>query len=339
MGVTCKGRFDKPFYDSVFTYPVHRLPDKKWRNNKYRYIARRLKSLSQDCDLHVLAGSWKMGLGVARYNILNTRIPYIVQVNGKEARESRFFNRMLKNYALKSSCLITTGAENVKKIIYEDVDHPVEIVHHGVDMTLFKPLDVPQEFYAKYRIPADRPKLLGFGRFVKRKGFDMVLEAMPRIVEKVPELVLVLAGRGPEEENLRRSCAEKGLGSNVIFTGFIDDEDTVLLYNACDVYIMPSRAIGNDIEGFGITYIEANSCGKPVIGGNSGGVPDAVDHGESGFLVDPESSDDIADRVIELFTDNKLRDEMGRKALNRVERDFQWKDIVRNYVQLFGIEA
>ncbi len=333
VGVTCKGRLDKPWDDDLIAYPVTRLPDKRWRNKKYSYIAKRLREL--DPETMIIAASWKIALGIARYNILHKPFPYIVHVHGKEAREQRFFNRLLKNFALKKSMLITTGAENVKKIIQKDISHPIEIVHPGVDIERHRPMDVPDQFFRKYGIPKGSPILLSFGRLVERKGFDMVLRAMPKILEKHSDLIYVIAGRGPQEEELGRLTMELDLAQQIVFTGFVGEEDTALLYNACDVYIMPSRRIKNDIEGFGITYIEANACGKPVIGGDSGGVPDAVEHGKSGLLVDPESIDSIAHSVIDMFSKPQMRHEMGEYGRQRAIQSFQWKDVANRYMELF----
>jgi phosphatidylinositol alpha-1,6-mannosyltransferase len=119
----------------------------------------------------------------------------------------------------------------------------------------------------------------------------------------------------------------------VVFGGYVAPERLNDVYNLCDVYVMPSRVIeeDGDVEGFGITFLEANACGKPVVGGNSGGVPDAVVHGENGFLVDPTSHTEIANTVIQLLNDPALAGHLGRQGLDRIGRRYTWTAIAMQF--------
>ena len=90
---------------------------------------------------------------------------------------------------------------------------------------------------------------------------------------------------------------------------------------------MPSREIESDTEGFGITYLEANACEKPVIGGDSGGVSDAIVDGETGFIVDPTDPGQIAEKTIRLLSDRELADRMGKNGRRRVEKEYTWDGI------------
>jgi phosphatidylinositol alpha-1,6-mannosyltransferase len=109
-------------------------------------------------------------------------------------------------------------------------------------------------------------------------------------------------------------------------------------YNLCDAYIMPSREIASsgDTEGFGITFLEANACEKPVIGGNSGGVVDAIVDGETGLLVDPLDPAAIAEKAILLLTDKALAEKLGIQGRERIEKGFTWRVITEKMMKELG---
>ncbi|MDD3710992.1 MAG: glycosyltransferase family 4 protein [Patescibacteria group bacterium] len=175
--------------------------------------------------------------------------------------------------------------------------------------------------------------LFSLGRLVRRKGFDMVILAIKKILQDQPDydLIYLVAGKGPDEKYLK-NLAEKELGANwskyIKLIGEISEGEKWSLFSLCDVFIMPSRNIAGDFEGFGIVYIEANLAGKAVIAGNSGGIPDAVENNVNGILVDPENIDDIAGAILKLLDNEELRKKIGERGRNRVLNDFNWRDKV-----------
>ena len=178
--------------------------------------------------------------------------------------------------------------------------------------------------------PTDRV-ILTLARVVPRKGHDQVIAALPQILATVPTAKYLICGTGPGKyvERLRRQVEKLGLHDAVIFGGYIEPGQLNAVYNLCDVYVMPSREIEEegDVEGFGITFLEANACQKPVIGGNSGGIPDAVSDGETGYVVDPTDPSAIASAVTELLRDSALADRLGRQGYDRVTRLYTWTTI------------
>jgi len=126
-------------------------------------------------------------------------------------------------------------------------------------------------------------------------------------------------------ERLENMVVELKLENHVRFLGFVADEDLIEWYNAADIFIMPSRlGTGSQrgVEGFGIVYLEANACKTPVIGGRSGGVPDAVEHGSSGLLVDPEDPGDIAAAIAKLLADPPYAQRLAAQGRARVLTQF-----------------
>lgn len=172
----------------------------------------------------------------------------------------------------------------------------------------------------KYNLQ-NKKVVYSLSRLVKRKGIDKVLDAWPVIQNRFPESVYVVSGEGPDEEYLHALAQGK---NNIIFTGKVDEKEKWAWYNICDLFIMPSRNIAGDYEGFGIVYLEANLAGKPVIAGKSGGVEDAVADGDSGLLVDPEDKHEISGAVIRLLSEPDYSQKLGRQGRERVIRSFSW---------------
>ncbi len=117
----------------------------------------------------------------------------------------------------------------------------------------------------------------------------------------------------------------------MIFAGEVKEEEIPLYYMACDLFIMPSYEIKEkgDVEGFGIAYLEANACGKPVIGGRSGGVTDAVIDGETGLLIDPLNINQIAEALIKLLTNSGLARKLGEEGRRRIKKELNWRKIAQ----------
>jgi phosphatidylinositol alpha-1,6-mannosyltransferase len=167
--------------------------------------------------------------------------------------------------------------------------------------------------------------LLTVGRLVRRKGHNKVIEAMPKILEKLPEAIYIVVGGGPEISNLKSQISNLDLTNKVIFTGEIFDEELAAFYKMCDVFIMIPRQIGGDVEGFGTVYLEANQFGKPVVASKSGGAAEAVLDGVTGLIVDSADANQIADAIIKLLTEKELADKLGAEGEERVKKEFQWE--------------
>ncbi|GGY12956.1 glycosyltransferase family 4 protein [Streptomyces tanashiensis] len=195
----------------------------------------------------------------------------------------------------------------------------------GVDEKTFHPGSGGDEVRARLGL-SDRPVVVCVSRLVPRKGQDTLIRAMPRILRQVPDAVLLIVGGGPYEKDLRRLAAETGVAGSVRFTGAVPWAELPAHYGAGDVFAMPCRTRrgGLDVEGLGIVYLEASATGLPVVAGDSGGAPDAVLDGETGWVVRGESAEDTADRVTTLLLDPELRARMGERGRAWVEEKWRW---------------
>ena len=195
----------------------------------------------------------------------------------------------------------------------------------GIDTDHFKPVDA-----SALRIELelhDRPTIISVGRLVHRKGQDRLVEAMSRIVAEIPDAVLVFVGEGPHRKVLDRLVKKHDLHEHVRFIGRIHYSELPRYIALGDVFAMPSRSrlLGLEVEGLGIVYLEASACGVPVVGGSSGGAPDAVKDGITGFVVDGNDIAEIAERITHLLKDHQLRKSMGEAGREWALAEWRWQ--------------
>ena len=177
-------------------------------------------------------------------------------------------------------------------------------------------------------------------RLVKRKGHEIVINAISQIVKTIPQIKYIIAGSGERryEEHLKRLVSRLGLDKNVFFWGYIDEEKKNDLYNACDIYIMNSHKTNNkgDSEGFGITFLESNACGKPIIGTEVGGISDAISNYKNGLLIEPNNPSKTAAAILELFNDHDLYNRLSINGISRIQKKFSIQKIGKMYVKIIS---
>ncbi|WP_129309570.1 glycosyltransferase family 4 protein [Streptomyces sp. L2] len=205
----------------------------------------------------------------------------------------------------------------------------------GVDEKTFHPGSGGAEVRARLGL-TDRPVVVCVSRLVPRKGQDTLIRAMPRILAAEPDAVLLIVGGGPYEGDLRRLAADTGVAGSVRFTGAVPWSELPAHYGAGDVFAMPCRTRrgGLDVEGLGIVYLEASATGLPVVAGDSGGAPDAVLDGETGWVVRGGEPQEAAERITTLLADPQLRHRMGERGRQWVEERWRWDLLAENLKSL-----
>jgi len=199
----------------------------------------------------------------------------------------------------------------------------VHVVYPGVDPNRFSPLVDGRAVRRRYLGEGDT-MLLTVGRLQRRKGHDLVIFALAEIADSTPGLRYVIAGDGEERRRLERLVAERGLTRCVTFAGAVSDGELPAYFAACDVFLMPNRREGADIEGFGIAFLEAAASGKPAIGGTTGGAPEAVEDGRTGVLVSGTDAHELAGAIVRLAGDPDARRRLGHAGRSRVLERFTW---------------
>jgi phosphatidylinositol alpha-1,6-mannosyltransferase len=276
----------------------------------------------------VVASSWSPFAVALPARVAGRSLPFDVFCHGMDllepARSGQY--RYLMRRTLRKAGRILANSKYTANLALEAgaPKQRITIVHPAVDSNRFVPRP-------KAAAP---PILLSVGRIVERKGFDMVIRALPEVLRKFPDLKYVCVGEGPEIARLRLLADSKGVSTSVNWVSGLNDDQLLSHYQSADVFAMPSRLVtrGGSVEGFGIVFLEASACEVPVIGGNSGGIPDAIIEGATGYIVDPGNVEQLASRIIELLSDPGLRQRMGRAGRQRVVQEFSEDKIAECYL-------
>lgn len=199
---------------------------------------------------------------------------------------------------------------------------PIERLPARVDLERFYPDLETAVVRERLGLGENDRVVLSFGRLVARKGVHRLIDAMPAITRAVPDAVLVVAGAGPEEKNLRRQAETSG--ARVIFAGRVPEEDAPRYFALADVFSLPvaDRYLGREVEGLGVVMLEAAACGTPSVIGRSGGSPETVIDGETGLTVDARDRKQLAAALIELLSDPERAAHMGALGRAYVEKEF-----------------
>ena len=253
------------------------------------------------------------------------------------AYEKPSFRRYIMKLTFKRAKLIFTCSEFSKNKIMQIMNLPAKKIINiplGVDIETFKPNLDARVIKNRFNLHGKKV-ILTVARLVDYKGQDMVIKAMPKILKAIPNAIYLIVGRDHGAETmLKKLVLDLNLENFVVFTGYVAHpigakNELPLYYNLCDLFVMSSREnpLTGDAEGFGLVYLEANACGKPVIGGRSGGIPSAVVDGVTGLLVEPLDINDIADKIILLLTHKDYADRLANEGLRRAQQ-LSWENVI-----------
>ncbi len=303
--------FGKIYFLQLFYYLF------KWYGikypNKFIYIILADARSVRFSMVFILKKYWKKCVNVFHGGQLNKiyREPsYWIRLTG--------INKKFKSYLINSCANITVSEfqRNQYLEIFPELRHKLFTVHHGVDEKLFKPIPILEKILIRkmYGVKSEDIVVISASRLTKNKGQDYLLKAFAKIQNKYPKVKIILAGIGDYSEELKQLTKRLGLENKIKFTGQLSREKLAMLIAACDVSVMLSRI---PFEAFGLVNLEANACGLPVLATNKGGVPEAVEHGVSGIVVDPENEEEISEKLEYLFH-SPNRKKLGASARNRV---------------------
>lgn len=223
---------------------------------------------------------WTVAHGVDAWNIQNPKIQ----------RALHNCDRILAVSSYTGDRLIKEQSLNPEK---------VSILHNTFNPNQFQPAAKPAYLLTRHHLTLEQPVILTVGRLSaseQYKGYDQMIRAMVRIRSAIPNVHYIIVGKGDDQPRIEQLINQLQLQNCVTLAGFVPDGELCDYYNLCDVFAMPSKG-----EGFGIVYLEALACGKPVLGGNQDAAIDALCHGKLGALVDPNDIDDIAKTIVSIL--------------------------------------
>jgi len=277
----------------------------------------------------LIYGGW-IGLA-ARYLF---RRPYLVYVHGEElAGTGAGLSERLKGLYLRQAAAVVAVSRFTRQTLIERfalAPERIACIPNGVDARRFGPRPAAEALTRRYRL-AGKKVFVSVGRLIPRKGFDMTLRALPRVLEAEPLAHYLIVGEGPSRGPLERLAAELRLRDHVSFCGQVGDDELAEHYALGRVFVMANRRMPDgDTEGFGLVFLEANACGLPVIAGRAGGTGDAVSDGENGLVVDGTDIDAIAGAMLRLLRDEDLYRTLRRKGLERAGKsdwEARWREL------------
>jgi phosphatidyl-myo-inositol dimannoside synthase len=328
-GVTQQGRFAEDNGPNVYRIPS------AFADSRFRKVAGWGTALTQimlrerpDVSMLTTIDDGPLALWLRKY----LGLPFVVFAAGNEILDviAEKWPKPLR--ALQTANRVLAVSQYTATLVERAGVDParIDVIYSGYDTERFRPLPPREDLRRKLLGERIGDKvILTVGNLVARKGHDVTIRALPNLLRQVPDVSYLIVGDGAYRNQLETLAVELGVRDRVIFAGKLPDEDLPDLYALSDVFIMPSRAQleQKDVEGLGIVFLEASGCAKPVIGGKSGGVPEAIQDGVSGLLVDPGDSEDVCRALTRLLTDPEFANRLGQQGHTRAVREFSWSKV------------
>jgi len=283
---------------------------------------------------HLIHAHWLIPQGlvavIACY-LTGSKIPLLFTSHGGDlfGLQGIIMNRIKRWIILKSQVLTVVSRNMIEAVERLDAPHKkIYVIPMGVDLkTRFVPAET-------MRI---NDNLLFVGRLVEKKGLHYLIHALPFILKKHPQVTLLITGDGPEKNNIERVCENLGITANVRFLGAVKNELLPALYQTSGVLVFPSVIAGDgDREGFGLVLVEALGCECPAIVTDLPAMQDIIVDGRTGLVVPQKNIRKLAEKVILLLEDQKLRELLGREGRRFVLKNYDWNIIAQQYSELIA---
>ena len=289
----------------------------------------------------IYADSWKS----IEY-LKNINVPIFVLAHGTEIQKNinkldiykKFKQkRILSSY--KKSKRIIANSNYTKELIKESLEidaNKISIVHPGIDI-YEKFIHNNTIVKIKNILNNSHPVIITLARLELRKGHKLVLNALSRLIEKYPNLLYIIAGDGPSKKEIEEYARTLGINNNIRFLGWITEPEKSVLLKSTNLFVMTPHLDNQSVEGFGMSFIDAAFHGLATIGTDSGGIPDAIIDGRTGLIAKTSDVNDITAKIDELLSNPKKRLTLGMAGQKNALEKFQWKNKVKEYLDLIKI--
>jgi glycosyltransferase involved in cell wall biosynthesis len=337
-----KGQNERPAKGiRVFPYPTLNLAERigvpypVLSFKAYRNFVQVIKK----CDLvhahgHVYMSSYMAGKVAKKY-----KKPFIVTQHNTFIDYQSWLNILehLNDLAIGKSVLkhanriITVSKETMKYVLKLGADKSkTSVIYNGVDTNYFHPVN-KKESRKKLGLPKNRKIILSVRRLVYKNGLDTLIESIPLLTRDHPDLLFVVAGKGPSRKLIENRVKELGIDANIKLTGFVPDRLLPVYYDAADYFVIPS-ASG---EGLPLVLLEAMACGLPVIATTVGGTPEIIKHMKNGVLVPPRNPEAMAETISKILSEERLGPTIGEEARRIVENRFTWEKNLHQLQEIY----
>lgn len=329
---------DASYIDAHSSLTVHRIPMscKSWGIVSFTglrfYLStiRRVMKLVKKYNIESIHCGRTLPEGIVALVIkFLTGTPYLCYVHGEDiemCRSSREFI-FLVNAVLRNASILICNSKNSADLLkkWEGAKYSrIRILHPGVDASTFCPSGKSRDL----RFDADKKVILTVSRLQPRKGHDVLIKAMPEILKRHPDAHYVIVGSGQQHDYLAGLVKEHGLEDNVSLLGECTDDEILQWYRRSNLFVLPNRQVGNDVEGFGIVLLEAQACATAVIAGDSGGTRETLETGKTGYILDCRNPEPLAKAISDLFDDPDNLVTMGQNGREWVLTKFDWPRVL-----------
>lgn len=291
----------------------------------------------------VLAGR-ALPEGIVAWVVARLRgCPVLIYAHGEEltgwGRGSKF---RAMCFALRNSDRVLANSDFTRDTLVSLIGvspNRIALIYPTVDVVRYRPGLAHDDLRAGIGLVSAQKLILSVGRLQRRKGFDCVIKSLPGLVGAGLDVHYAVVGIGEDWDYLTGLAAELNIGGRVHLLGHVSPDDLPRWYNACDLFAMPNREINGDTEGFGLVYLEAGACGKPVIAGRAGGTGSAVVEGVTGLRVDGDQVSEVEAGLRRLLVNREMCERMGEAARERVATRFTSDQRAETIRQLVMVDA
>ena len=273
-------------------------------------------------------------LGILAGHLL--KVPCITTLHGSDVFGLRHpIFRLPNKFVIRHADICTANSRaTAQKALQMTACRNLMIIPMGVDLNDFKKSTEVGDLKKKLRL--DGEVILSVGRLIDLKGTDYLIKALPKVLLRFPQTKALIIGSGPQKSYLLNLAKELHIKDSVVFIGQIPHSQMAKYYSLADVFVLPSiTSKMGETEGFGVVLLEAMACGLPVIGSDTGGIPDIIKDGETGLLFRQKDSPDLANQIIRLLTDEDLRKKMVANARDLIETQFSWEIVAERFMEVY----
>jgi glycosyltransferase involved in cell wall biosynthesis len=317
--ITFANHYSKEHAEKIETYALPQyLPGKLSYLTTVFALRSLLAQIKPDIVHAHYASSYGFVAGLARVH------PLFLSVWGSDVYQfpKNALNKRILSFSLSSADALCSTSQAMLEETKKYTNKEIDLIPFGVDTHHFKPNSMHKssgEFH------------IGIAKSLKDiYGFPKLIEAFAKLVKEEDNVHLVLIGDGPEKDRYQKMVDDFGLQEMVTFVGFVPQEELPYLLTQLDLFILPSES-----ESFGVSALEAQACGVPVIVNNVGGLPEVVKHGETGIIIPNNDPEQIYKGIKTLLNDDFNRHQMEIKAAKFVKKNYQWDDCVQKMVNLY----
>jgi len=336
LGIFSLHSFNSTLYDDskniqLFGYDVNRRVQQKnetsFSKSIYFFALQRIKKIIKEFKPDILHAHYLSSYGLL--GALSGFKPLIISVWGSDIFQfpnHSFLHRASVKYSLNRADRILSTSKIMKEEILQYTNKDVIVTPFGIDTEVFYPHKTKTIF-------SNDELVIGSVKTLETNyGIEYLINAFHIIKQNNPEkkFKLLIVGKGSQKPYLEELSNKLGLQNEIVFTGFVKYDEIQVYQNMIDIAVIPSIN-----ESFGVSALEASACGKPVVASNVGGLKEVVDNGETGFLVEKQNSEAIAEALQILINNNALRNLLGENGRNKVISEFNQKDCVQNMISIY----